>query len=423
MTLDDRPDSVARALSGLRGLVLNDHLLLLLAAGFVLSVFVLELDAYGPLLSLLTLLVIARLIIEPAILAPIPRPLILAVLAFAAIVATGYVTGDPSATTKALSRIGHVAILALVTIILGGSGLLGRFAPWLIGVGVLVHYLAWRVLDMPLGLTSNPHFLAAFAVLTAPALVYWLVYPIGSDAPIAVGRRRSAAIFRPTWQRAAIGLLLLMDLDLLLHTGSTPAHLGTLFALTVVFVLYAGRREQAVGLALFALLALTLWITDYGGAATNLVAKIESVAQEERVQIWSDTLSMFMQNSLPEWLLGHGVGGFRAQFHQISDPRYAAFIFPHNYALEVTYQTGVMGLVAALLLFGWPLWHLARAIGRETGASRRFAGMAILFTFLDWFVLAYLVFPFFTKSTLYTFGILLGVVASYLLGGAAPQRA
>ena len=47
--------------SHLRGLILDDRLLLLLAGGVFLSLFAFRIDAYGPLLSLLSLVVVSRL--------------------------------------------------------------------------------------------------------------------------------------------------------------------------------------------------------------------------------------------------------------------------------------------------------------------------------------------------------------------------
>ena len=97
----------------LRALILDDRLLLLLAGGFFLSLFVFRLDTYGPLLSLLTLVVGVRLAIERSIGIPLPKLPMIAFLLLALIVATSYLNGEVAATTKALSRMGHMAALAL----------------------------------------------------------------------------------------------------------------------------------------------------------------------------------------------------------------------------------------------------------------------------------------------------------------------
>jgi O-antigen ligase len=133
-------------------------------------------------------------------------------------------------------------------------------------------------------------------------------------------------------------------------------------------------------------------------------------------------LSLFAASSLSESLIGHGVGAFRAHFDQVSDARYAAAVFPHNFALEIAYESGAAGLAAASLLLAWPLWHLAHATWRAASTRRRLIGIAMLIAFLSWLVHAYLVFPFFSKETLYTLGILLGVTLSFLHADREPAR-
>jgi O-antigen ligase len=407
----------------LRGLVLDDRLAFLLASGFFWALFVLEIDAYGPLLSLLTAVVVVRLLVGPPLAAAIPRPLALAVLSLAAVVAAGYLAGEAAApVTKALSRIGHMAVLALAMLMLRDSGLLVRHAPWLVGGGVLAHYLAWRVLDAPIAAAGVAHRVAAFAMLSAPALVYWLSARGEGRPAESAGMARRSGISWWTWTQVAIAFLLVMDLDLLLHTGSTPAYLGMLAALAIVLALFTRRRERLAGLAVVAALGGTLIVTDYGGVATEIRTQLENLGREERVQIWSDTLSLFAASAVPESLLGHGVGQFRAQFGQVSDARYAAFVFPHNFALEIAYESGVAGLTAAAVLLAWPLWRLACSIRRAASARRRRVGIALSFAFLSWLVHAFLVFPFFSKETLYTFGILLGATLSFLHADREPER-
>jgi O-antigen ligase len=398
----------------LRSLVLDDRLLFVLASGFFVALFVLEVDAYGPLLSLLTAVVAARLLVGPPLGASIPRPLALAVLVLATVLAAGYLTAEAAAPiTKALSRLGYMVVLALAILMLRDSGLLARHAAWLLGGGVLVRYLAWRVSDMPVVVGPVSHRVAAYALLTVPFLVFCLV-ACGRPRPTgSAGAGLPRGISRRVWVQAAIAVLLVMTLDLLFHTGSTPAFLGMLVALAIVLAFFTSRRERLAGLALIAATGGLLLVTDYGGVATEIWSQIENLAQEERVQIWSDTLSLFAASSLSESLVGHGVGAFRAHFDQVSDARYAAAVFPHNFALEIAYETGAAGLAAASLLVAWPLWSLARATWRAAGARRRFVGIAMLIAFLSWLVHAFLVFPFFSKETLYTFGILLGATLTF----------
>jgi O-antigen ligase len=407
----------------LRSLVLDDWLLLLLASSFFVALFVLEVDAYGPLLSLLTAVVATRLLVGPPLGASIPKPLVIAVLFLAAVLAAGYLTAEAAAPiTKALSRLGYMVVLALAMLMLRDSGLLVRYAPWLLGGGVLVRYLAWRVFDLPVVVGPVSHRVAAYVLLTAPLLVFCLVAPGRRSPTGSAGAEPAPGLWRQAWMPAAIAVLLVMALDLLFHTGSTPAFLGLLVALAIVLVFFTRPRERLVGLALIAATVSLLLVTDYGGVATEIWSQIENLAREERVQIWSDTLSMFAASSLSESLVGHGVGAFRAHFDQVSDARYAAAVFPHNFALEIAYETGAAGLAAASLLLAWPLWRLARATWRAAGARRRFVGIATLIAFLSWLVHAFLVFPFFSKETLYTFGILVGATLSFLHADREPAR-
>ncbi len=402
-------------ISHLRRLILDDRLLLLLAGGVFLSLFAFRIDAYGPLLSLLSLVVVARLAIARSLPAGLARPPVLAFLVLAAVVAAGYLVSDAGGTAKALSRLGYLAVLTISILMLCRPGLLVRIAPWLIGSGVVVHYLAWRLFQIPADMLDPlSHFLAAYAVLTIPALVYWVRFPRPAEPVARPEAKTQPALPRDRGRRLVFLLLLAMNLDLLLNTESTPAYLGILVALVAVLSLYSGWRGWAVAVTLASASGAVLWTTDYGGFATEIDTQIERFADDERVRIWSDTWSLAKESSATEWLFGNGVGRFRQEFERVSDPRYSELIFPHNHALEITYESGIAGLLAAAMLVGWPLWRLARCARHPASPSRRALGAVILFTYLAWLILVNLVFPFFSKSTLYPLGILLGVTLLYL---------
>lgn len=384
-----------------RSLILSEALLLVLLAGFTLSFFVFQIDSYGPFLSLLTGVVAIRVMVTGAPDLALPKLVPIGFLFLLVLVAAHFLIGDPGATLKALSRLVYMLVLAVAIVLLHRSGGLERYSPWLLGLGVMVHHVALRGFGRPHGMFENAHFLSEFALLTIPAFVFWARYR------------------RPSWQKAVFLAFALMGVDLLVHTHSTPAYLALATALVTVLLLFSSRREALIAFSAVTVCILALWTTDYEG----LIGRAwQEIANEERVHIWRDTWVMIQGNSPLQWILGNGTEQFKQEFPRYSNPDFSWVYFPHNHLLELLYANGAPAMLAAGALLVMLTGVFLKALFQKDGNRIQAPGRFLFFTYSSWLVMAFLVFPFYAKGTLYPFGLLLGTILVFLSESARGTR-
>ncbi|UCG06289.1 MAG: O-antigen ligase family protein [Desulfobacterales bacterium] len=255
---------------------------------------------------------------------------------------------------------------------------------------VFFQFAARYVFNMPHGTFTNIHYLASFAVLVLPVLVYFFWTTIG-------------------WGKAIVVVAILMDADLLLKTGSRPAFLaliiGTVFA---VFVFIDGRRKWiAAGLIISCLMAL--YITDYANFGTRIQDFILHLADEERFQLWQKAWNVLRENSLLTWIFGHGIEWFPIDYTKDST-LIETMGFPHSHILEILYLNGIIGF---LLVFGGLSYLFIAALiaARKAGEKKNDIFLkCVLVVYLVWLVLCGMIFPFYSKYTQYPLAFILGVL-------------
>jgi O-antigen ligase len=115
-------------------------------------------------------------------------------------------------------------------------------------------------------------------------------------------------------------------------------------------------------------------------------ANDDNFALVERRAHWQAALSMF---EAAPWL-GVGFGNYAAAYPQFSLPKWDdALGHAHNYYLNVLAETGVIGFVAFLFLWGAVFWHSGRAVlsarGWIVGVMAGIFGMLVALSIHNFF--------------------------------------
>jgi O-antigen ligase len=260
----------------------------------------------------------------------------------------------------------------------------------ILSAAVLCQFVARYGFNMPHGTFTNIHYLSLFAVLVIPVLFYYLWTAGG-------------------WSKIIFIVVILMDADMLLKTGSRPAFLALIIgAAFALFFIVSGRRKWiGTGVVIFCLLGL--YITDYANLATNTHDFIVRLADEERLQLWAKAWNALQENSLIAWIFGNGIGWFPIDYTKGST-LVQTMVFPHSFFLEILYLNGIIGF---LLIFGGLSFLLVAAVitaKLDSGEKYGILLKCILVVYLIWIVLCSLNFPFYSKYSQYPLAFILGVL-------------
>ncbi|UCF90822.1 MAG: O-antigen ligase family protein [Desulfobacterales bacterium] len=251
-------------------------------------------------------------------------------------------------------------------------------------------FAARHLFNLSSGTFSNVHYLAAFAVLVLPVIVFFFGVTAG-------------------WYRFLFVPVAIMDVDLLLQTGSRPAFVAIVGSTLFIILFFIKGRRKWGGVGLLLLLLGTLYITKYAGMALRLEELVENLAQEERVQFWSYAWNKLMDNTLGAWLFGHGIGWFYTPYIQNS-VRIAAFVAPHNHVLELIYLNGLIGFV---LVYGGMFFLFTATVNvarQNRDRQIRWLARCLLVVFLTWLIHCGLTFPFYSKYSQIPLAFILGAM-------------
>ncbi len=263
-------------------------------------------------------------------------------------------------------------------------------------LGILCLSVCWQFaalyfFKMPYGTFSNPHYLSSFAVLTLPVIVASIFFLTG----------RYKLILIP---------IFFMDVGLLLQAGSRPAIIGIAFGTLFIIIFLTRGRYKWIGMTLIFLFFGILCITGYANIAPRIEELIVNLAKEERVQFWTQAWNTLTDNSLMDWIFGHGIGWFPVHFTQDSTSQVFPFVFPHLYFLEILYLNGILGLV---LIFGGLALLFVSAVNdsKQTHNKETLILLkSLIVAFLSWLIHCGLTVPFYSKPSLYPLAFILGLM-------------
>jgi hypothetical protein len=255
---------------------------------------------------------------------------------------------------------------------------------------VLWQFAASHILGHPYGTFSNPHYLAYFSSLLLPVFVF------------LTGR------FHLPY-RFFLAVVLALDLVLVFNSLEKPTipllANATALASVVWSVSPTRLRWTLFGFALVA--AAAMW---YGTPDTWVSALgVASPGGDERVRLWSDAWHMILAGDARAWLVGHGLGSFREQFANFTAPQYRWLTLPHNHFLELLYENGLSGALPVMAFLGYLAARSIRLARGLRDPGLRCIAQCNLAALSIWFVFSFLAFGFYSRYTLYPFGILVGL--------------
>ncbi len=145
-------------------------------------------------------------------------------------------------------------------------------------------------------------------------------------------------------------------------------------ALTLVMVaILAGLPELVPSSVTGRLESITAYL---GGLdPTRVEITDENFATVERLAHWKAAADMWRDHL---WL-GVGIGNYPAVYARYAVPRWDDPLgHAHNYYLNLGAETGLLGLLAYLILLGAMFWHVTRAALRTTDALSRGVALGVL---------------------------------------------
>ena len=274
------------------------------------------------------------------------------------------------------------------------AGWAPEFFSAIISLSVCCQFAARYLFHMPHGTFTNIHYLATFAVLVLPIIYYffWVT---------------------TSWHKFLFALIVIMDADLLLQTGSRPAFLGLIVGTFFIFIFLVKGRYKWFGMILTCLILVALYLTDYGNFASRIQDLIVNLAEEERIQLWTKSWNKLKDNSLLTWIFGHGIGW--SPINYTKGPNFkVTFVSSHSHFLEIVYLNGIIGFV---LIFGGLALLFAlivNAARQNQNRKIRLLLTCLIIVFLSWLIHCGLTFPFYSKYSLYPLAFILGTILVFI---------
>lgn len=273
----------------------------------------------------------------------------------------------------------------------------------LLAAGVLYQFQGYLAFKNVNSYFWNPHFLAQFCLF---ALVGLSCFIIQCRRPWVV------VFFLP---------LTFLALFLLIQSQSRPAWIAMLISLVVVFVIYLKDRWRLLGVVGVFALAGSCYLLFPKLVAYRFMSLIDNLATEERVFIWNDALVMQSDVGLVGWFVGHGPGGMMEYFQSDYNTFGHHIKFPHNFVLEVLFESGLIGLLSVVALYGFIFVLIHRAIKvSEASKETRLSLIVIFATMLSQLIFTSITVPFYSKYVLLTQSPLIAM-AIFLAGNRASQ--
>lgn len=133
-----------------------------------------------------------------------------------------------------------------------------------------------------------------------------------------------------------------------------------------------------------------------------------NINKQARVFIWNDVIKILEHNKISEWVWGHGVGIDRT----VKYPSYEVN-FPHNFFLEIVYDNGIFGVFLLCVPLSFLFIRLFKDTIKVVKKDDRVFLCCLLVVFIAWFLDASIVFPFYSKNSLYPFSLILGGMVMY----------
>ena len=264
-------------------------------------------------------------------------------------------------------------------------------------LAVLIQFIAYQFFSTneSWGMYGNFHHFGYFASLTIPLLWYFL--------SLSKGRIRFF-----------LALIILADMYLLLESSSRIAWLAFFSSIFLTSLIFFKTRQIVIGIVLFIIIfCLAAAFSGFSDAGNRILDFFAQWRTEERVELWTDTLRLLSENSLQDWIFGHGIGSFRYHFEIFTNTSEAStsiyHVFPHNVFFQIIFENGFIGFSIIFSGIAWLLLSLWRGYSRLRDKNDR--NLLIVTFALFWINLVYcgLTQSFYSKFSLYPLSLICGI--------------
>ena len=257
-----------------------------------------------------------------------------------------------------------------------------------LSASILWQFVMFHFFDMPAGTFFNIHVLAGFSAMALPVLFY--LFWVTTD-----------------WNRYLFLIIGGLAGYLLLKIGSRPAFIGLLFGLIFVVIFLVKGRYKWIGVSFILLSLAVLFMTDYNSLASRIKELIAFLPKEERVPAWSIAWNKILENSVLDWIFGHGIGYFKATYS--SNPAINAhWVSPHNIVLDLIYCSGISGFILVSVGVAILVGLVMRASIRNQNKKVRVFSGCLIAVFITWSFICGLNFALYSKYTMYPLAFILG---------------
>ena len=264
----------------------------------------------------------------------------------------------------------------------------------------ITYYTVERVVNAggleSFGVYSNMHHFGSFASLILPIIAYFATQVKG-------------------WLRLLCVVGIIVAFFLLWESSSRISWLAFFSSILIAILLFLRSRKLLMGLAGFFTMSFIAALFSGVTAIKNRIMDILSNWRtEERVTVWTDTLNMLGDNSVKDWLLGHGIGSFRYYFPDFNTFKVGGKVedwsFPHNVFFQIIFENGLIGLVT--ILGGMVLLMIAvwRGYHRLEHTSARYLLVTLFILFWINFIHCALTLSFYHKYFIYPLSVIIGIL-------------
>ena len=264
-------------------------------------------------------------------------------------------------------------------------------------LAVLIQFIVYQFFSTneSWGMYGNFHHFGYFASLTIPLLWYFL-------------SRSSGKI------RLFIALTILADMYLLLESSSRIAWLAFFSSIFLTSLIFFKTKQILISIVLFIIVfCLAAAFSGFSDAGNRILDFFVQWRTEERIALWTDTLRLLSENSLQDWIFGHGIGSFRYHFEIFTKTSEAStsiyHVFPHNVFFQLIFENGLIGFSIIFGGIAWLLLSLWRGYGRLN--DNKDQNLIVVTFALLWINLIYcgLTQSFYSKYSLYPLSLILGI--------------
>lgn len=254
---------------------------------------------------------------------------------------------------------------------------------------IIWQFVSCVLFHMPYGTFSNLHILGSTSILTLP-IVFYFFY---TSKPLG---------------RIVFSIVGVLNVITLILSDSRAAWISITISCVFGIIMFLRGTKRWISLFVFVSLLFLIICIDWR-VEMRLSDLFVNINKQARVVIWNDAIKILEHNKTSEWIWGHGVGIDRT----VQYPSYKIINFPHNFFLEIVYDNGIIGVFLLCVPLSFLFIRLFKDIIKVVKINDRVFLCCLLVVFIAWFLDASIVFPFYSKNSLYPFSLILGGMVMY----------